>query len=170
MKRWGGLAAFLLAGFWATGALVIGDGKAVLTVEPVVVSVEAHLPSIGWLPSLFPGRAPVAVKGFRFLIVEETEDRAKLTEPQRQILFSPDIRSYAAGHCAKGPDGKTPEFRIFDKDADLSHESDVWRQFMAVKREATPWLVVSNGSSGFSGPLPATAADTLAILKKYGGQ
>ena len=37
-------------------------------------------------------------------------------------------------------------------------------------RSSVPWLVVSNGVTGFEGPLPATEAEITAILTQFGGK
>ena len=33
-----------------------------------------------------------------------------------------------------------------------------------------PWITISNGKRGYSGPVPETEAELLALLKKYGGE
>jgi hypothetical protein len=66
-----------------------------------------------------------------------------------------------------GADGKTREWRIWDKDVDPSQESAVWQAAMKRPRASVPWLLVSNGKTGYEGPLPGTADDLLALLKKY---
>jgi hypothetical protein len=116
---------------------------------------------------------PIPDAGFRVLVIEETAERGKLPRDQQTILTSTEVRAYLNAKCAKGPDGKTPEFRFFDKDTDVSHESKVWQEAMA-KAKATPgfvvpWLIVSDGKKGSDGPLPANVAEMLAELKKYGG-
>lgn len=169
MKRWLGLALFLGAGFYATGALTVGGGKAVLTIEPLVVSVEAHLPNIGWLPSIFPGTAPIKPEqpGLHVAIIEETSERSKLTPAQLNILTGTKLRQWVAANCAKGPDGKTPQFRILDKDTDMSHESKTWQDAVKAERKALPWLLVANGSKGTAAPLPADEDSLITLLEGY---
>lgn len=120
--------------------------------------------------------APIPGDGLRMLIVEETADRGKLPRPQAAILQSTRIREYLNSHCAKGADGKTPEWRQLDDDftADqLKFEQPNFVKAYADAKTAsggkTPWLVISNGSSGVSTPLPATEDEVLAELKNYGG-
>ncbi len=141
----------------------------------LVIALVLLLVFSGWgvLPIPTPDPPPIPDAGFRVLIVEETAERGKLTRDQQTILTSTEVRAYLNSHCAKGPDGKTPEFRIFDKDTDVSHESAVWQKAMADAKATpgfvVPWLIVSDGKKGSDGPLPANVADMLAELKKYGG-
>jgi hypothetical protein len=116
-------------------------------------------------------------KGFAVLIIEETGDRSRLPAQQLNAMMSADARSYIRTHCVKGPDGKTPEFRMFDHDligAGIAHESTTWQA--ALSRGCVdangkfPWLIVSNSTDGVSVPFPANETDYLSILKKYGGQ
>lgn len=105
--------------------------------------------------------APVVADKLIVLVVEETGERHKLPASQLSVLTSLAVREYVAS--------KSGEMRIYDPQADLKNEAGVWRDAMAVPRQSLPWLVVSNGKAGFSGPLPATVDDTLTLLRKYGG-
>ena len=62
------------------------------------------------------------------------------------------------------------EWRVFDKDQDVSAESVAWKSGMAKTRATLPWVVIANDSSTFEGPLPVTKAEYLILLRKYGGQ
>ncbi len=91
-----------------------------------------------------------------------------MTAKQRSVLTSQTVRSYLNSHCVKGPDGKTPEYRILDKDADLSREAIHWQNAIKLKT-STPWIVISNGKSGTSEKLPDSVDATMELLKRYGG-
>jgi len=115
-----------------------------------------------------PNPAPIPVDGFRVLILYESADQTKMPAAQQSILFSKTVRDYLNSHCAAGP--KVKDWRIWDKDVDPSGEAKLWQDVMKRPRVGVPWIVVSNGKSGFEGPLPANVGDTMALLKKYGGE
>lgn len=135
---------------------------------------DVSLPALpDWITSIITigEPAPIKLDGLRVLIFEETADRGTLTAGQREALLSTaagSVRDYAQTHCVK-INGQ-PEFRLIDKDSDLSQDTEAVQMAGKLPRPSLPWLVVSNGKRGFSGPLPETAADTLSILKKYGGE
>lgn len=113
-----------------------------------------------------PPVPPGPVAGLRVLVVYESAELSKLSKGQLAGLTGAAVRQYLTAHCAKGSDGKTPEFRFFDKDTDLSAESPAWRELMARPRPSVPWLVVQNGAKVAESPLPD---DLLAALQKIGG-
>jgi hypothetical protein len=105
------------------------------------------------------------------LIVYESAELSKLSPVQQAILFNKDMREYLNTTCPVGPDGKTREWRIWDKDVDASAESELWQAALKRDRKSVPWIIVSNPDKGggYEGPLPATITETMALLKKYGG-
>jgi hypothetical protein len=121
-------------------------------------------------PGPDPGPTPQPGAGKRMLIVYESSDLSKLPPAQAVLITSGTVRDYLNRVCDKGPDGRTPEFRIWDKDTDLSNVPQTWKDAMALPRTNLPWLIVSNGTSGYSGPLPADAASAMAKLKQYLGE
>jgi hypothetical protein len=115
--------------------------------------------------------APIPAAGLWVLIVEESGSRDKLPPGQREIILGTgagSVREYLTGHCAK--EGTQQTFRVLDKDDSIDRESSTWREVWARPRASVPWLVISNGKEGYEGPLPATAADCLTLLRKFGGQ
>mgnify|MGYP003332707571 CR=1 FL=1 len=139
---------------------------AVAVVAIGIASQHAVLPSGCDLPAMFQS-APIADAGFRVLIVEEAQERVKLPASQLSIFTSQELTDYCDAKCVKV--SNTPEYRIYDKDIQLTNESDVWKKAMQIERKSLPWLIVSNGRSGYSGPLPLTIDETMQILKRYGG-
>lgn len=109
--------------------------------------------------------APIPDAGFRVLIVFETDQT--LTAAQHSVIYGKTIRDYLDANCVVEPDGKTRAYRIWDKDVQVGAESKIWRDAFARPHPAIPWIVVSNGKTGFEGPLPANVADTLTLLKKH---
>jgi hypothetical protein len=118
-------------------------------------------------PGPTPGPAPIPEAGLRVLIVYESSELSKLPPAQANVLYAKSVRDFLNASCAVGADGKTREWRIWDKDVDPGQESAVWQAAMKRPRASVPWLLVSNGRTGYEGPLPATADDLLTLLKKY---
>lgn len=128
-------------------------------------------------PGPTPQPTPIPTSGFRVLFVFET---ASLTPQQSNTMNAASIRAYLATKCAKGDDGKTPEVRYFDKDVTLENASATWKQIWAATKPSDPaafqaWaktlpvVIIFDGLKGTSYPLPASASDLLALLKKAGG-
>ena len=104
------------------------------------------------------------------LIVYESADLSKLPPPQLNVLDAKSVRDYLDSHCVKGPDGKTPEYRIWDQNVPTANEAKTWQDAMKRSRSGLPWLIVSNGKTGFEGPLPPNTDAMLRILQQYAGQ
>lgn len=130
--------------------------------KPVDPPVPVDPPKPVDPPSPIPGDAN------RVLIVYESGEVSLLPTSQAVLMSSQSVRDYLTRKCSKGPAG-TPEFRIWDKDVDTRNVDKAWQDAMAIKRDQIPWLIVSNGKSGFSGPLPVTEAELMAKLKQYLG-
>lgn len=106
----------------------------------------------------------------RVLIIEETADRSKLSVGQKEAIFGVTVRNWLNANCSVGPDGKTREYRIWDKDVDARSESAIWQKALARgKSLPTPSIIVSNGKGQeFIGSLPTD--DALPLLRKVVGQ
>lgn len=116
------------------------------------------------------GEAPIPDAGNRALFVYESGDVSKLPRSQLIVLNSAAVRDYLNAHCVVGPDGKTREWRLWDADVSTVGESPLWQRAFARPRKSTPWLILSNGRTGYEGPLPATVDETLALMRKiFGG-
>lgn len=115
-------------------------------------------------PDPTPDDAPIPEPGFRVLIVYETGDN--LPPGQQSILYGKQTRDWLNANCVKEADG-TAAYRIFDQNVDVTDALPVWKTAMARERESIPWLLVSNGKSGFEGPLPATVTEFLELCGRY---
>ena len=102
----------------------------------------------------------------RVLIVYESDDRGDYPQSQSLIFSSTDFREWLKSKVSVSSDGNL-QFRIYDKDADMSTVPDEWRAAMAVERESLPWIIVSNGKSYYAGKLPETIAETQALIERY---
>lgn len=118
-----------------------------------------------------PTPPPQPVAGMRVLILYESADLSKYPAGQVASLYARVVRDYLDGKCPVGPDGKTKEWRIWDKDVDARGESQFWQDAIKVKPPALPAVVVfgPDGKSVLSTPLPGTVDETLALLRKIGG-
>lgn len=113
--------------------------------------------------------APIPADGFRVLVIYESAELSKLPPAQLAAFYSASVRQYLNSHCVIGRDGKTREWRMWDQDVDASNESQVWQDALKRKpsRDKLPWVIVSNGKSGYEGPMPANPDAFLDLLKKY---
>lgn len=134
------------------------DNRKYLIVAAILVFVAWRA---GLLGDVVPGgSAPFATDKLSVLIVEETSDRDDLPSAQVSAIESTVWREYVAG--------KGGEVRVLEPEAKLSNEEDWVSAALAVKRDSIPWLVVSNGKRGSSGPLPENLDGLLAKIKETG--
>jgi hypothetical protein len=110
-----------------------------------------------------PNPPPISDPGFRVLMVVKSPKDAP------DSVKDPKVRSYLESHCVMGPDGHTKEWRIWDNSVDASGDSKLWQQAFARKRDVLPWILISDGKTGYEGPLPEKTDPLLALLKQYGG-
>lgn len=110
-------------------------------------------------------KAPIPVVGYRIMVVYETLDTGKLTKGQMAALLGEATRDWMLSKAAK-VNGQ-PEIRYFDPDQKMGGESQLWKDAFARPRQSLPWLLVSNGKTGYEGPLPKELPDILAILQKH---
>jgi len=138
----------------------------------VCVVVIGDAPDPGPGPGPGPGPKPdpdppVPTGEMRVLIVYESMDVSKMPAAQQGIIYGRQMREYLDAKTPEGPDGKTNEWRIYDKDVDLSGEAVTWRTAMTASKH-TPGIVVLKGANvAYAGPLPATVEETLSLLAKY---
>ena len=115
--------------------------------------------------------APIPADGYRVLIVYDAKQLSSLPKDQLNAMYSGDVRLFLNANCAAGPDGKTKEWRIWDVNENVSAVPKLWQDAHARAKGAkdfkAPWIIVSNGTTGFEGPLPANTDDLLTLLKKY---
>ena len=118
-------------------------------------------------PDPTPTPAPISLAGLSMLVIEEQMDRGKIPQEQYNVMFGKPMRDWINGSVVK--EGAQPAFRLLDKNQTIAGEAKHWQD--AFKRRppgfATPWIVISNGTTGWEGPLPATEFDTKALITKY---
>lgn len=113
--------------------------------------------------------APIPLAGFRVLIIEESDAafRKKLTPGQFNFMFGAASRGWLDSICTA--EANQPGYRIYDKDATGVNDTQSWPRD-ALKRprgSELPWIIISNGTTGFEGPMPATESDIKALVQKY---
>lgn len=115
------------------------------------------------------GTAPIAGDGFRVLVIYESAELPKLPAAQSAVLYAANVRDYLRTKCVKDTDNPQGAWRMWDKDVDTASESQSWKDAMKRERKGLPWILISNGRTGYEGPLPGTITETIALLQKYGG-
>jgi hypothetical protein len=136
-------------------------------------------------PAPDPSSSPIPLPGFRVLIIFESEET--YPAPLESVIYGNKIRNYLKAKCVDEAGG-IKGFWILDKDVDVSalpkHWQDAWARSLTKiaawkptknsegkpvgATSAIPWILISNGTTGFEGPLPTTVDEALALLKKYG--
>jgi hypothetical protein len=112
---------------------------------------------------------PFPVPGFRLLVVYESDpatSKPKLTQEQGAILTGAAVRQLLSARCVKDSKG-APEFRFLDEDADMSNAAPHWQEAMKRARRSLPWLIISDGVTGWEGPLPETVAKFTELIGTF---
>lgn len=107
---------------------------------------------------------PIPGDGLRVLIIYEQDDQAKYNASQLKQLYSLTFRQYLNSVCVKNTSGM-PEYRVLDEE--VEGEQSIWLEAIKRKRDTLPWLIISNGKTGFEGPLPANEAETKALIERF---
>lgn len=163
---------------------VVGGKPKKLLTKPFVVSGEGPRPPPKPDDPVVPkpkpdepkpdGSSPFAEAGNRCLIVF---DSTVTTRPvaQNSILYGKAVRDLLNQLCVQGPvnekDGSgnvMKEWRIFPANTDVSLVRPVFKTAFA-KKGGADWIMLGNGTTGYSGPLPANETEALALIKKYMG-
>lgn len=114
-------------------------------------------------PTPEPGVAPIEGPGLRVLFVSESAEQ--MSPAIQDIFYSPDITNWLNANCIK-IDGQ-PEFRRVDPDTQYTDANHRFAKALKRPRATLPWLIISNGTTGYEGPFPATVAETLELLKRF---
>lgn len=111
------------------------------------------------------------------VIVEEADNLTTIPSEILVAKSSSKVANYCKTHCVLDQKGN-PEFKTYDDDQDIANSSesleikDAFAKAVKARQEAKMdgiWLILSNGKTGWSGPLP-NEAKTLEILQQYGGK
>lgn len=111
--------------------------------------------------------APFAAPGLAVLIVYESAELARLPRGQYAALYAKSVRDALRADCHKDDGNRDGAWRVWDKDDDPKEESKMWQDAMKVERKSVPWVVISNGKTGFSGPLPDAPEKLIDLVQKY---
>jgi hypothetical protein len=118
-------------------------------------------------PNPTPTVAPIDIKGFSVLIIREKDQ--PISAAQSTIMTSAVVKDYLDAKC--GLEGESKAWRILDKDVKFADLSSPWKKALARERGPLPWIIISNTVTGvhMECALPANTADTMTLLRKYGG-
>jgi hypothetical protein len=143
-------------------------GTEVEYAETHVLVDTGPTPPVPPVPPIPPGPGPpIPGNGLRLLAIYDPATLGKLTPAQLDVLNSETVRGWLRSHAAVGPDGKTVESRFLPSNEDMTNESKLWQDAFKRPRASLPWLIISNGKTGYEGPLPATVNDMMTLMQKY---
>jgi hypothetical protein len=114
-----------------------------------------------------PGPAPIEGLGLRVLFLVESFDRSTLSPGHREILFGEKMAQYLNANCVKSDDGKQPEWRVLDPETRFTNQDARFAKALARARSSHPWLIISNGETGYEGPLPDTVEETMLLIDSF---
>lgn len=166
-------------GVYVLGFFTVGEDGGVATVITVLKPVPPTPPPAPAPPPAPepspkvdpapPADVPIAADGLHVLVVYDAKTLSTLSEEQKAAIYGTDVRDYLRAHCPLTATNGQRGWQMWPDNADASGAPKLWRDAYARPRKSLPWIIVSNGRAGYEGPLPATAADTLSLLKKFGG-
>lgn len=123
----------------------------------------------GGLLPLVPG--PVSV----LIVDKQSEYSSSAYKPFEEVLSSSRVIAWLNAHCPK-EDG-APSWRHWDRDTAISKEGSRWSPLLEKCRAEmdkagvnAPVIAIVGRTSSTVQPLPASEDETLALLKKWGGE
>ena len=114
-----------------------------------------------------PSPPPIAELGFRIMVIEDLLERPKLPPEQLNIILSTapgSFLQFVNKNAVRDSRGYA-DIRYVGTMDDLSEDKPYWKAAYELPRTSLPWLIASNGKRGYSGPLPKTLSEALAIVQ-----
>lgn len=111
--------------------------------------------------------APIDGVGLRVMMVYESASDEALSLGHKRVLYGVKFRKFLSENCVKDVDGKSSEWRFIDKDTQYTDATNRWVKALTRPRATTPWIVVSNGVTGYEGPLPESETEAIELVSKY---
>lgn len=144
--------------------MVLGQNPLSWDEELVRVVVGKPIPPPPPPPPPLPDNpAPIDGPGFRVLFLAESGER--LPAEIEDAFYSREIGDWLNANCIQ-VDGQ-PDFRRLDPDSQFTDANHRFAKALARPRTAMPWLIISNGVTGYEGQFPGGKNQTLELLKKY---
>jgi hypothetical protein len=109
--------------------------------------------------------APIPENKLNVMVIEETEDRDELAKSPQGYNQIVAMQSTLWRNYVKSKGG---EFMHIDKDSTLEMAAKKWQDAMKRPRTQLPWLIISNGKSGYEGPVPQLD-EFMKLVQKFGG-
>jgi hypothetical protein len=110
-----------------------------------------------------PTPAPIPLPGLRVLMLFEAGK--VLPAGQMAILNGQECRDAMNAKCVM--EAKSKGWRVWPANTVFTTAPKHWQDAAARPRTGLPWLIISNGVTGYEGPLPATPSEFLTLLGKY---
>lgn len=102
------------------------------------------------------------VESSRHVLIWRETNNTRIPEGELQQFYGPELRNWLDAKIGRG------NYRIWDQNIVIDpNESASWRQAAERRPTQVPWIVIGSGKKAHEGPLPATAAETIALLEKY---
>lgn len=138
------------------------DRPAIKRLNVTIGTAPQPPPGPGPVPPQPDGDAPIKEPGLRVLITYESQ------LPVPKWLQDADWRTMLNTLCVTGPDGKTKEWRVVDKDSPSVANAGVWPAALEkMKGKEVPAILISNGKTGTITKLPESKDEAIALVKKY---
>lgn len=106
-----------------------------------------------------PRPPPIDVDGLHVLIVYESDQASQMKPGHREIFYSQASRSFLNSVAGAN-------WRILDKDSQFTTDSK-WNRALKRPRESLPWIIISNGVTGYEGRLPNNLAELKGMIEIY---
>jgi hypothetical protein len=127
-------------------------------------------------PGPKPTPAPINRPGLHVLILYDAEN-TQLPKGQSNILEGKQVRDWLEANTVADPEiANWKTYWITPHKSDVSKMPKTWQDAFNRAKSASvaagnklPWLIVSNGTTGFEGPLPNSPAEFITLAQKYVG-